>query len=60
LEINRFDSFLKNASKRKAPRRDLKEALKDFADYRAQQEKPVSARTKPVKATTSTDQEEFI
>jgi hypothetical protein len=33
-DISRFDGFLKAAAERKKPRRDFKDAMREFAEYR--------------------------
>jgi hypothetical protein len=35
-KLSRFDAFLENAKKNKAPKKNVKQSLKDFEAYKAQ------------------------
>lgn len=48
-DLSRFDLLLKNAAKRKQPRRNVKQALKEFEAYKAEKQPAEKAKPKQPK-----------
>lgn len=48
-DTSRFDGFLKAAAERKKPRRDFKDAMREFSEYRRSPELKSEKSEKPEK-----------
>ena len=59
-DLSRFDGLLNNAKGRKQPRKDFKDALKEFEAYKAQKNAPEKVTTPAAKATKKQPNKDFI
>lgn len=56
-DVSRFDGFLKKAAAQKnAPHKNVKQAFKEFREYREQQDAASTPEKKPRKRKTKTKQ----
>lgn len=59
-DLSRFDGLLNNAKGRRQPRKDFKDALKEFKAYKAQRDAPKKVTTPASKATKKQPNKDFI